>query len=123
MQRVRIQITGPGSSRGPTPDGRPGLLARILLTIVAVVTLAAAAFIGAIFFLAALGVFVAASLVLAARVWWARRQIERALKAGEVPGAGQPGAGTRWPRGSADVIEGEYVVVEERRDRDDSGER
>jgi hypothetical protein len=110
MQQIRIQITGPG--RGPGQQGGPGILARILISIVAVVMLVAAAFLGAIFFLAALGVFVAGSLLLAVRIWWARRQIEKAMKQGD--GAGMPpgGPGGRG-RGREDVIEGEYLVVDD----------
>ena len=109
MQQVRIQITGPG--RGPGPQGGPGIFARILLSIVAVVMLVAAAFLGAIFFLAALGVFVAGSLLLAVRIWWARRQIEKAMKQGDGAG-GRPGGPGR-SRGREDVIEGEYLVVDD----------
>lgn len=118
MGHVRIQITGPGTGRGPGPNGGPGLLMRILLTVVAVITLAAAAFLGAIFFLAALGVFVAASFVLGVRIWWARRQIQKAMKAGAVPGGGPTGPAGQRPQGRAEVIEGEYVVVDEHRERD-----
>lgn len=108
MQQIRIQFTGPG--RGPGQQRGPGILARILLSIAAVVMLVAAAFLGAIFFLAALGVFVAGSLLLAVRIWWARRQIERAMKEGD-------GSGVRPDRSSGrgreDVIEGEYLVVDD----------
>ena len=128
MQQIRIQITGPG--RGPGQQGGPGILARILLSIVAVVMLVAAAFLGAIFFLAALGVFVAGSLLLAVRIWWARRQIEKAMTQGEGAGVRPEGPGGRGRgRGREDVIEGEYLVVDEvtrpERDaqRDAEGER
>ena len=123
MQQIRIQITGPG--RGPGQQGGPGILARILLSIVAVVMLVAAAFLGAIFFLAALGVFVAGSLLLAVRIWWARRQIEKAMKEGDGAGVRPGGRG----RGREDVIEGEYLVVddetrpEREAQRDAEGER
>jgi hypothetical protein len=128
MQRVRIQITGPGSGQGPGSNGPPGLIARILVTLVAVVTLAAAAFLGAIFFLAALGVFVAGATVLAVRVWWAKRQIEKAMRAGGQAGPGDPRPGEQRPGGQRprsreDVIEGEYIVVEERRERDGAGDQ
>jgi hypothetical protein len=122
MQHVRIQITGPGGGRRPGSNGPPGLLARIFLTIMAVLLLAAAAFLGAIFFLAALGVFVAASTVLAVRIWWAKRQLEKAMGAGGPAGQGEPPPGQSRPRGSGDVIEGEYVVVDERRERDGAGD-
>lgn len=112
MQQIRIQISGPG--RGPGQQGGPGILARILLSIVAVVMLVAAAFLGAIFFLAALGVFVAGSLLLAVRIWWARRQIEKAMKQGDGAGVRPGGPGGRGrSRGREDVIEGEYLVVDE----------
>lgn len=117
MQQIRIQISGPG--RGPGQQDGPGVLARILLSIVAVVMLVAAAFLGAIFFLAALGVFVAGSLLLAVRIWWARRQIEKAVKQGEGAGVRPEPSGPRG-RGREDVLEGEYLVVDEatRRKRD-----
>ena len=118
MQHYRIQIGGTGSGGpGGGPGNGPGVVARILFAIVAVLMLVAAAFLGAIFFLAALGVFVVGSLMLAVRIWWAKRQIEKAMKRGEMPGARQgddrarsrPGAGRR-----EDVIDGEYHVMGER---------
>lgn len=122
MQHYRIQIGGTGSGGpGGGPGNGPGVVARILFAIVAVLMLVAAAFLGAIFFLAALGVFVVGSLMLAVRIWWAKRQIEKAMKRGEMPGARQdarqdgararsrPGAGRR-----EDVIDGEYHVMDER---------
>jgi len=116
MQQIRIQITGPG--QGPGPNGGPGIIARIFLSIIAVLTLVAAAFLGAIFFLAALGFFAIGMVVLAVRIWWARRQLEQAIKRGE---AADPGRQRSAPQGRADVIEGEYLVVDEealRRERD-----
>ena len=127
MQQIRIQISGPGRGPGPGQQGGPGILARILISRVAVVMLVAAAFLGAIFFLAALGVFVAGSLLLAVRIWWARRQIEKAMKQGD--GAGVPPGAPGRGRGREDVIEGEYLVVDDEprpeRDakRDAEGER
>lgn len=103
MQQYRIQIGGPG------PGGPRGLLARILVSVVAVVSLVAAAFLGAVFFLAALGFFVVGVLVLTVRIWWAKRQIEKALKQGQAGTATDKSAGRR-----EDVIEGEYSVVAER---------
>ncbi len=119
MQQVRIQLGGPGSGG----NGGPGIIARILLSIGAVILLVSAAFLGAIFFLAALGLFTVGMLVLAVRVWWARRQLDKAFGRGERPGPGRPGGS-----GRADVIEGEYLVVEERREghdaeREDEGGR
>lgn len=108
MQQIRIQLTGPGA--GPGGNGGPGLVARILLTIGAVIMLASAAFLGAIFFLAALGFFAVAMLVLVVRIWWARRQFEKAVRRGEAPGQAQSGPGRR-----EGAIEGEYRVVGERR--------
>ena len=106
MQRIRIQLTGPGA--GPGGNGGPGLVARILLSIGAVVMLVSAAFLGAIFFLAALGFFVVAMLVLSVRIWWAKRQFEKAMRNGEMPGRARSGPGPR----SGD-IEGEYRVLGE----------
>lgn len=109
MQQVRIQIQGPGGG----PGKPPGLLARILLSIVAVIVLVSAAFLGAVFFLAALGLFVVGTIVMAIRLWWLRRQVEAAMRRGEQPAARRPGE-----QRSEDVIEGEYhVMSEERRDR------
>lgn len=119
MQRIRIQIAGPGT--GPGRDGGPGIVARILLGMLAAIMLVAAAFLGAIFFLAALGFFAVGMLVLAVRIWWARRQLEQAIKRGEAP---DPRQQRPAPGGRADVIEGEYLVVDEealRRER--GGER
>lgn len=121
MRQIRFQVSDPGSGSGGS--GGPGIVARVLLSIVAVITLVSAAFLGAIVFLAALGFFVVAILVLGVRIWWARRQLEKAVKRGERPGSGGPGPGAR-----TDVIEGEYLVVEERqadgdRDRETGGER
>jgi predicted lipid-binding transport protein (Tim44 family) len=107
MQQIRIQLTGPGA--GPGGNGGPGLVARILLSIGAVIMLVSAAFLGAIFFLAALGFFAVGMLVLAVRIWWARRQFEKAVRRGEAPGQARPGPGRR-----EGVIEGEYRVVGER---------
>lgn len=108
MQQVRIQIQGPGGG----PGKPPGLLARILLSIVAVIVLVSAALLGAVFFLAALGFFVVGTVIVAIRLWWIRRQVEAAMRRGEQPGARRPG-----DRGREDVIEGEYhVMSEERRD-------
>jgi predicted lipid-binding transport protein (Tim44 family) len=117
MEYIRIQLPGPG----PGGNGGPGLIARILLSIAAVIMLVSAAFLGAIFFLAALGFFLIGTLVLGVRIWWARRQLEQALKRGEQPSSGRPG-----PRGPGDVIEGEFRVMDEDdadRDRDGRGER
>lgn len=121
MQHIRIQLTGPGT--GPGGNGGPGLVARILLSIGAVIMLVSAAFLGAIFFLAALGFFVVAMLVLAVRIWWARRQLEKAMRSGAAPGQPRRGSGRR-----DGVIEGEYRVVGDRQDesvdeRDGGGER
>jgi hypothetical protein len=114
MQQVRIQITGPGGG----PGRPPGLLARVLISIAALVALVVAAFLGAFFFLAALGFFFVASVVVAIRLWWARRQIARAMRGGRRPGEDGPG-----PRGRPDVIEGEYLVVDEERRRGDEADR
>lgn len=116
MQQIRIQLGGSGS--GPGPGGGPGILARLVFAVLAVIMLVAAAFLGAIVFLAALGLFVVGSLVLAARIWWAKRQIEKAMRRGEAGGANRPG-----PGGREDVIEGEYRVMEEQRAARDEDQR
>ena len=121
MQQVRIQIQGPGQG----PGKPPGLLARILFSIVAVILLVSAAFLGAMFFLAALGVFFVVSIIVAVRLWWARRQIEAAMRRGDIPG--QRSEGRRSEQGRADprrsskdeassVIDGEYRVMKEERE-------
>jgi hypothetical protein len=121
MQHIRIQISGPGG--GPGRNGPPGVLARILWSIAAVVMLFTAAFLGAIFFLAALGFFMVGMFVLAIRVWWVRRKLMKAMRNGDGPAGPGPGAGKR-----EEIIEGEYRVVRERRDahgagRDREGDR
>lgn len=110
MRQVRIQIGGPGQG----PGRPPGILARILVGIMAAVVLVSAALLGAIFFLAALAFFVVASVIVGVRLWWLRRKIERAMREGRPP-EGFRDAGASGAR-RADVIEGEYVVVEEGRD-------
>lgn len=115
MQRIRIQITGPGAA--PGGGGRPGILARILLTILAVCALVVAAFLGAFFFLAALGLVFIASVVMAIRIWWARRRLQGA------PGgnpSSQPGGRGGRRRGPTDAIEGEYRVIGDGKDRSES---
>lgn len=118
MQRIRIQITGPGAD--PGGGGRPGIFARILVTILAVCALVVAAFLGAFFFLAALGLVFIASVVMAIRIWWAKRRLQGA------PGSDPPrhagGRGDRR-RGPADAIEGEYRVLGESKDRSESERR
>ena len=116
MQQVRIQLQGPGQG----PGKPPGLLARILFSIVAVILLVSAAFLGAMFFLAALGVFFFVSIIVAVRLWWARRQIEAALRRGGAPGQ-RPDPGHQDPRQRGDersttVIDGEYRVMSEERE-------
>lgn len=108
MQRIRIQIAGPGA--GPGGGGRPGILARILLTVLAVCALVVAAFLGAFFFLAALGLFFVASVVMAIRIWWARRRLQGA--SGD-SASSRPGGRDGRRRGPADAIEGEYQVLGE----------
>lgn len=116
MQQVRIQFQGPGQG----PGKPPGLLARILFSIIAVILLVSAAFLGAMFFLAALGVFFVVSIIVAVRLWWARRQIEAAMRRGESPGQ-RPGPqgsdpGQRGRDRSSTVIDGEYRVMKEERE-------
>ena len=125
MPQVRIQIQGPGQG----PGKPPGLLARIAFSILAVILLVSAAFLGAMFFLAALGVFFVVSIIVAVRVWWARRQIQAAMRRGEAPGQrSEPrGPDRRRPGrdGSSTVIDGEYRVMKEERENGsrDDGER
>lgn len=118
MQQFRIQIPGPGG--GPGRAGGTGIVARLLLSMLAVVVLVSAAFLGAIFFLAALGLFIVGSLVLTVRIWWARRQIEKAMKQGDATHGGSRRPGSHDGK---DVIEGEYLVVEETYRRAKSGDR
>jgi hypothetical protein len=116
MQQIRIQIGGPGG--GPGRNGPPGVLARILWSIAAVVMLFTAAFLGAIFFLAALGFFMVGMFVLAIRVWWVRRKLMKAMQHGDGPMGQGPGRGGPGPGAGKreEIIEGEYRVVRERRD-------
>jgi predicted lipid-binding transport protein (Tim44 family) len=124
QQQFRIQIGGPGGGPGQN-RGPGGVVARVLWSIVAVVLLLTAAFLGAIFFLAALGFFMFGVLVLAVRVWWARRKFAKTLREGGVPPGPAPAPGQE---NRARVIEGEYRVVgegQEERDarRDRQGDR
>jgi UPF0716 family protein affecting phage T7 exclusion len=84
---------------------RPGPVAKVVSLIVSVVALGFAAFLG-IFVLAALaGMIVIGSTLFAIRIWWIKRQVERAVREGRSPG---------------DVIPGEYIVIEEQKiDRPD----
>lgn len=116
MQRIRIQLTGPG--QGPGGGRPPGILARILLAVLAACALVVAAFLGAFFFLAALGVFFAASIVMAIRIWWSRRRLDGAARGGTSPGPGGRDKDRRTGD-PADVIEGEYKVLGERDARRD----
>lgn len=123
MQRhIRIQISGPNGSSGG--NGGPGILARIFVAILAVIMLVAAAFLGAIFFLAALGIFVVGSVVLVTRIWWARRQFQKAIKRGDYPGSGR--ADRAGQPDNTDIIDGEFHVMDENsspQGRDRSRER
>ena len=101
MQRPNPQLTGP----------QPGLLARLLLTAAGVVMLISAAFLGAFFFLAAIGIFMVLIVVMAFRGWRLKRQFEKAARGGGQGGqARQPGSHT--------TVEGEYIVITRRTDRD-----
>jgi hypothetical protein len=110
MQQYRFQLGGPSG-------GRPGILARLAWSVVAVFTLVVAAFLGAVVFLAALGFLFIGAIVLMGRIWWAQRQVRKAKPPGDA--------------GEADrmqVIEGEYRVVDAARqhpsgERDSGGER
>lgn len=104
MTRPNPQLTGPP----------PGLLTRILLTAVGVVTLVAAAFLGAFFFLAAIGVFVVLAAVMAFRGWRLKREVEKAMRGG---GRRSERRGT----GEGTTVEGEYVVVNRRTEREKEG--
>ena len=136
-QHIRIQIGGPGGS-GTGPGKPPGLLARIFFSILAVILLVSAAFLGAMFFLAALGVFFFVSIVVAVRVWWARRQIQAAMRRGAAAdwqpdqqsrqpgqrqGAGQHGQRPQGPERGSTVIDGEYRVMSEEREEQGGRDR
>ena len=103
MQRPNPQLTGP----------QPGLLTRLLLAAMGVITLVAAAFLGAFFFLAAIGIFMVLIVVMAFRGWRLKRQFEKAARA-----AGQPGQ-ARSPGGHT-TVEGEYIVITRSKDREES---
>ena len=65
-------------SVGPDGGGRePGVLARILGVIVAVVVLGVAVFLGAVFIAAIVGLVLIAGIGIYARAWWLRRKMER----------------------------------------------
>lgn len=63
---------------GGTPGGGPrSFLGRILAFIVGLGVFAVAIFLGAIFIAAVLGFMLIAGLVVAGRVWWVKRKMER----------------------------------------------
>jgi len=101
MQRPNPQLTGP----------QPGLLTRLLLTAAGVVMLVSAAFLGAFFFLAAIGIFMVLIVVMAFRGWRLKRRFEKAAREG-----GQ--AGQARPPGDRSTLEGEFIVITRRTDRD-----
>jgi membrane protein implicated in regulation of membrane protease activity len=119
MRQEKFQLSGPGSG----PGRPPGILSRILFSVVAAGVLVVAAFLGALFLLVALGLFFIASIVMAIRIWRVRRQWQRATRQG-----GGPTATSDRTEDRSEVIEGEYRVLGESREsrgteRDREGDR
>ena len=79
---------------------KPGPFGQILSFIVGVALLIAAFIIGIYVLAILLGLIVIGGIVLAIRVWWARRQVEKAVRDGKSP---------------SDVVQGDFIVVERRR--------
>jgi membrane protein implicated in regulation of membrane protease activity len=111
MRQGKFQLSGPGSG----PGRPPGILSRILFSVVAVTVLAVAAILGALFLLVALGLFFIASIVMAFRVWHVRRQWQRATREG-----GDSTATSNRPEDRSEVIEGEYRVLGDQGERQDA---
>lgn len=89
---------------------RSGLLARLMAGIGAIIALTAAAVIGFFALMITFGVVVIGSIGVMLRVWWLRRQFQ----AGRGP-AGQPPGNDAAGSHRQTVIDGEYTVVQRRR--------
>lgn len=78
---------------------KPGPLAQAVSFVLAVIALALAAIFG-VFILATLaGLIAIAAIGISLRVWWLRRQFEKAVREGKEPG---------------DAMQGEFIVIEKR---------
>ncbi|MEJ2521810.1 MAG: hypothetical protein P8080_02845 [Gammaproteobacteria bacterium] len=98
---------------------QPGLLARVVMTILGAIMLVSAAFLGAVVFLVALGIFAVLAVLMGYRVWRLKRQFEKAAReAGGTPGGSGRNQGASGTRTS---LEGDYVVVD-RPGPDDPGD-
>lgn len=80
---------------------KPGLLARIVLTVATL----GLVIVGFFFLTVALVAGALLALVIGARLWWSIRKLKRAAAAGETMG------GEHY-RGGKDALDGEYQVVE-----------
>ena len=78
--------------------GSGSLLGRIFAFVIGIGVLAVSIFLGAIFMAAALGFILIIAIVIAIRVWWLRRKMER------------------YERENGDLT-AEYTVVQEREER------
>lgn len=83
---------------------RSSLLARLMAGIGALIALTAATVIGFFALMVTFGVVVIGTIAVMLRVWWLRRQFLRA-RDGQAPA----------DDGQRDVIDGEYTVVQRRR--------
>jgi len=90
----------------PGPSGPKNLLTRVLASIGAAVALVVSFFLGAVVFLMALGLMVLVIIGVLIRVWWLRRQFREQLRRGGGDDGGPSGGG---------VIEGEYVIIKDRK--------
>lgn len=92
-QKHYNSIGGPGA-RGPG-----GLLGRIFAFVTGLVVLIASLFVGAVFIAALVGFALIVGAVLALRVWWIRRQMEKQMR-------------------ETGDLEAEYTVITEERRRE-----
>ena len=88
-------------------------LSRILAGLLAVLALVGAFFFGVFVLALALGLGALAWLVLAARMWWLRRQWQKHGSSGEYSQAVSPGSADQR---RTDVIDADYEVVSRRED-------
>ena len=97
-----VQHTSP--TKHGLPAGNP--LANLLVVIAGIVAIATLIVLGFFAFVALSAVMLIAATIIGLRGWWLRRR----------GGTTRPSHAQRSERGSSEVIEGEYRVVE--RDRD-----
>ena len=85
------------------PAGNP--LANILVVVAGALVIAASVVLGFVAFVVLASIILVIAGVVGIRVWWLSRKLEKRMPAGETPAPG------------SDVIEGEYHVVVEDREK------